>query len=79
VVALLACVINRDGLEAQGVFRLAGSKVQIRKLRAALNNNRADLETSEAYNHQIHAVADAFKVELKLPITPLHCTTDISC
>lgn len=74
MVALLACVINRDGLDAQGVFRLAGSKVQVRKLRAALNNNRADLETSEAYNHQIHAVADALKVQLELPTAPLYWT-----
>jgi hypothetical protein len=62
---MLAAVINRDGLEREGIFRLAGSSIVIRKLRADINSGRADLRTKDGYQLDIFAVAAVLKVGFK--------------
>eukprot|EP00043_Microstomoeca_roanoka_P018044 m.190384 g.190384 ORF g.190384 m.190384 type:complete len:654 (-) comp16757_c0_seq1:3912-5873(-) len=71
VIAQLAAVINRDGLESQGLFRLAGSAVRIRQLKADINSGRADFKTREGYGCDINAVANTFKLYLREMPEPL--------
>ena len=47
VLATLCETIIRDGIEREGLFRLAGSASKIRKLKADLNNNCASFATPE--------------------------------
>jgi len=61
-IGMLAAVINRDGLDREGIFRLAGSSIVIRKLRADINSGRADVRTKDGYQLDIFAVAAVLKV-----------------
>eukprot|EP00051_Salpingoeca_urceolata_P000899 m.37072 g.37072 ORF g.37072 m.37072 type:complete len:571 (+) comp11072_c1_seq2:531-2243(+) len=71
VVRACAAVINRDGLDAQGIFRLAGSASKVRKLRAGFNSGTLDLTTREGYFLDIHAIASIFKIYLRELPEPL--------
>lgn len=62
VLVQCAAVINRDGLDVEGIFRLAGSASKTRKLRAAFNNGNVDLSDRDGYSCDIHAVSSLFKV-----------------
>eukprot|EP00039_Didymoeca_costata_P019790 m.338951 g.338951 ORF g.338951 m.338951 type:complete len:500 (+) comp18607_c0_seq1:92-1591(+) len=67
-------VINRDGLDTEGIFRLAGSQSKIRNLRAAINNNTADFTSIEGYEYDIHAVAALIKLYFRELPEPLLCS-----
>ncbi len=54
--------IMRDGLEVEGIFRLAGSATKLRRLRLAFNSGTADLKSAASYSNDIHSVAGVVKV-----------------
>jgi hypothetical protein len=73
IIVQCAEAINRDGLDTEGIFRLAGRAIlalgwrkgsasRIRKLRAALNGGRVNFSTPESYENDIHSVANLMKV-----------------
>lgn len=71
VVRQCCAAVNRDGLDVEGIFRLAGSASRIRRLRSAFNSGVVDLTSPDAYGNDIHAVADLVKVYLRELPEPL--------
>ena len=71
VLAQLAACINRDGLESEGIFRLAGSKSKVRRLQTDINIGALDLSQPAGYYFDINAVAGALKLRLRELEEPL--------
>jgi hypothetical protein len=70
---ILQCcaVVNRDGLDVEGIFRRAGAKSKMRNIQAKISNGTADFGTREGYEYDIHAIAGTIKKYLRELPEPL--------